>query len=150
MLTGPHIRTPLPGPRAAELIARDRRFVSPSYTRGYPLVIARGEGAVVEDVVAYRTIEGPPSSRQILHDALASGDPNAVVLASGSAARGLVALARAEGLDVGGIPAICIGPETHREARRLGFHLLATSPDTDPSTLAATTAGALAHPLETR
>jgi 4-aminobutyrate aminotransferase len=50
MLTGPHIRTPLPGPRAAELIARDRRFVSPSYTRGYPLVIARGEGAVVEDV----------------------------------------------------------------------------------------------------
>jgi 4-aminobutyrate aminotransferase len=50
MLTGPHIRTPLPGPRATELIARDRRFVSPSYTRGYPLVIARGEGAVVEDV----------------------------------------------------------------------------------------------------
>lgn len=107
-------------------------------------------GAVVEDVVAYRTIEGPPSSRQILHDALASGDPNAVVLASGSAARGLVALAQAEGLDVGGIPAICIGPETHREARRLGFHVLATSPDPDPSTLAATTAGALAHPLETR
>jgi 4-aminobutyrate aminotransferase len=50
MLTAPHIKTTLPGPRAAELIARDRRFVSPSYTRGYPLVISRGEGAVVEDV----------------------------------------------------------------------------------------------------
>ena len=50
MPTAPDIKTPLPGPRAAALIARDRRFVSPSYTRGYPLVIARGEGSVVEDV----------------------------------------------------------------------------------------------------
>jgi 4-aminobutyrate aminotransferase len=46
----PDIRTPLPGPRAAAIIARDRAVVSPSYTRGYPLVIERGSGAVVEDV----------------------------------------------------------------------------------------------------
>jgi 4-aminobutyrate aminotransferase len=57
MMTGPDIKTPLPGPRAAELIARDRRFVSPSYTRGYPLVIARGEGAVVEDVDGNRFLD---------------------------------------------------------------------------------------------
>jgi 4-aminobutyrate aminotransferase len=45
-----HIKTPLPGPRARAIIERDRAVVSPSYTRGYPLVIDRGEGAMVEDV----------------------------------------------------------------------------------------------------
>ena len=49
-MTGPDIRTPLPGPKARALIERDARVVSPSYTRDYPLVIARGEGAWVEDV----------------------------------------------------------------------------------------------------
>ena len=46
----PQLKTPLPGPKARALIERDARVVSPSYTRDYPLVIARGEGAVVEDV----------------------------------------------------------------------------------------------------
>jgi 4-aminobutyrate aminotransferase len=46
----PDIRTPLPGPKAAALIARDAAVISPSYTRSYPLVIARGEGVAVEDV----------------------------------------------------------------------------------------------------
>jgi 4-aminobutyrate aminotransferase len=46
----PDIKTPLPGPKARAIIEKDSRFVSPSYTRDYPLVIARGEGAVVEDV----------------------------------------------------------------------------------------------------
>ncbi len=46
----PHIRTPLPGPKAAALIARDKKVVSPSYTRGYPLVIERATGSTVEDV----------------------------------------------------------------------------------------------------
>ena len=46
----PDIKTPLPGPKAKAIIDRDRQFVSPSYTRDYPFVIARGEGAVVEDV----------------------------------------------------------------------------------------------------
>src|SRR6266508_3937542 len=49
-MNGPSIRTPLPGPKAKAIIDRDRTVVSPSYTRGYPLVIARGEGAIVEDV----------------------------------------------------------------------------------------------------
>jgi 4-aminobutyrate aminotransferase len=48
--TVPLIRTELPGPRAQELLERDHRFVSPSYTRIYPLVVARGSGAVIEDV----------------------------------------------------------------------------------------------------
>ena len=46
----PDIKTALPGPKAKAIIERDRQFVSPSYTRDYPFVIARGEGAVVEDV----------------------------------------------------------------------------------------------------
>src|SRR5512145_791374 len=50
MSRAPHIRTPLPGPNAAAIIARDAARVSPSYTRDYPLVMARGEGALVEDV----------------------------------------------------------------------------------------------------
>ena len=50
MSKGPDIKTTLPGPKAKAIIERDAAFVSPSYTRDYPLVIARGEGAVVEDV----------------------------------------------------------------------------------------------------
>src|SRR5436309_7343485 len=46
----PQIRTELPGPRAQELLERDARFVSPSYTRAYPLVVERGSGAVIQDV----------------------------------------------------------------------------------------------------
>src|SRR5262252_1790573 len=46
----PDIKTPLPGPKAKALIARDREVVSPSYTRGYPLVIERASGSTVEDV----------------------------------------------------------------------------------------------------
>src|SRR5262245_49354876 len=49
-MDAPDIKTPLPGPKAKAIIDRDRQFVSPSYTRDYPFVIARGEGAVVEDV----------------------------------------------------------------------------------------------------
>jgi 4-aminobutyrate aminotransferase len=46
----PDIKTALPGPNAQALIERDSKVVSPSYTRGYPLVMARGTGSTVEDV----------------------------------------------------------------------------------------------------
>ncbi|MCI0685132.1 MAG: acetyl ornithine aminotransferase family protein [Gemmataceae bacterium] len=46
----PNLNTPLPGPRAQALLERDQRYMSPSYTRIYPLVCARGSGAVIEDV----------------------------------------------------------------------------------------------------
>ncbi|AMY11128.1 Diaminobutyrate--2-oxoglutarate aminotransferase [Luteitalea pratensis] len=46
----PHFQTSLPGPNAKAIITRDGIVVSPSYTRGYPFVIARGEGSMVEDV----------------------------------------------------------------------------------------------------
>jgi 4-aminobutyrate aminotransferase len=46
----PVLLTPLPGPKARDVIARDAQVVSPSYTRGYPLVAKSGRGAMVEDV----------------------------------------------------------------------------------------------------
>lgn len=46
----PDIKIPPPGPRARAILERDRAVVSPSYPRSAPFVMARGEGAVVEDV----------------------------------------------------------------------------------------------------
>jgi len=46
----PHIVTSLPGPKAKQIVERDHRVVSPSYTRDYPLVAKSGSGAMVEDV----------------------------------------------------------------------------------------------------
>jgi 4-aminobutyrate aminotransferase len=57
MMHAPDLKTPLPGPRAAALIERDARAVSPSYTRSYPLVMAAGQGAVVEDVDGNRFLD---------------------------------------------------------------------------------------------
>jgi 4-aminobutyrate aminotransferase len=53
----PQIRGPLPGPRARQIIERDQKVVSPSYTRAYPLVASRGEGAMVEDVDGNRFLD---------------------------------------------------------------------------------------------
>lgn len=46
----PVIKTALPGPRATQLIALDKIYVSPSYTRIYPLVAEKGEGLWIYDV----------------------------------------------------------------------------------------------------
>src|SRR5437868_8470545 len=45
----PKLVTPLPGPSARAIIERDQAVISTSYTRGYPLVAERGEGAIVTD-----------------------------------------------------------------------------------------------------
>ena len=46
----PKLVTALPGPRASAISASDQRYVSPSYTRAYPLVVSKGYGCMVEDV----------------------------------------------------------------------------------------------------
>ncbi|MFH7029659.1 MAG: acetyl ornithine aminotransferase family protein [Heteroscytonema crispum UTEX LB 1556] len=46
----PRLITPLPGPRAKAIVERDRAVTSPSYTRDYPLVVARGQGSMLEDI----------------------------------------------------------------------------------------------------
>src|SRR5579864_7786718 len=47
---GPRLVTSLPGPLARRMIAEDERFISPSYTRGYPLAVKSGQGSRIEDV----------------------------------------------------------------------------------------------------
>jgi 4-aminobutyrate aminotransferase len=47
---GPTLNGPLPGPNAIAAVAADKRLISPSYTRSYPLVARRGRGVRVEDV----------------------------------------------------------------------------------------------------
>jgi 4-aminobutyrate aminotransferase len=53
----PHLVTALPGPRAQAIIDRDQKVISPSYTRDYPLVVKRGEGAIIEDVDGNRFLD---------------------------------------------------------------------------------------------
>jgi 4-aminobutyrate aminotransferase len=53
----PKIITDLPGPKAREIIDSDRRYISPSYTRPYPLVAKTGSGAIVVDVDGNRFLD---------------------------------------------------------------------------------------------
>lgn len=46
----PNLVTKLPGPKAQQIVKEDSEFLSPSYTRDYPLVAKTGRGAVIEDV----------------------------------------------------------------------------------------------------
>jgi 4-aminobutyrate aminotransferase len=47
---GPNLKTTIPGPNAKRIIEADNKWISPSYTRSYPLVAKRGHGAIIEDV----------------------------------------------------------------------------------------------------
>ena len=53
----PKIVTELPGPKARAVIESDRQYISPSYTRSYPLVARSGAGAIVEDVDGNRFLD---------------------------------------------------------------------------------------------
>jgi 4-aminobutyrate aminotransferase len=53
----PQLVTSLPGPKAAALIRRDQKVMSPSYTRGYQLAVKRGEGAILEDLDGNRFLD---------------------------------------------------------------------------------------------
>ena len=43
---GPKIKTKLPGPNAQRILEGDAKYISPSYTRSYPLVAKRGRGVI--------------------------------------------------------------------------------------------------------
>jgi 4-aminobutyrate aminotransferase len=53
----PHLVTALPGPKAQAIVERDEAVLSPSNTRSYPFVIAKGEGSIVEDVDGNRFLD---------------------------------------------------------------------------------------------
>ena len=50
LTVGPKLTTAIPGPNARRVLAGDEKYISPSYTRSYPMVAKRGRGIVVEDV----------------------------------------------------------------------------------------------------
>ena len=50
LTVGPKIKTALPGPNAQRALVNDEKYISPSYTRTYPLVAKSGRGVVVTDV----------------------------------------------------------------------------------------------------
>lgn len=108
---------------------RDRRVVLARADAATPelrdALLARG--ARVEEVVAYRTVEGPPASRDALHAAL-HACLDGVTFTSSSTVRGLLDLAPP--VDRGrarSLPAFCIGPVTADTARRAGFHVAAVA-----------------------
>lgn len=98
----------------------------------------RSRGAKVEEMTAYRTVEGPGDSRAALAAALAAPDLRAVVFASGSAVRGFLKLGGAASW-----PAITIGPRTSAAARELGFDVIAEAGDQSAESLAAAVAAAV-------
>lgn len=125
--------------------------------RGRRVVLARADaatpdlrsaldarGAVVEETVAYRTVEGPASSRDALAAAL-HGPIDGITFTSSSTVRGLLRLASP--LDRGRARAIqsyCIGPVTAGTARRSGFAIGAVATDHTASGLADAIAEAFA------
>lgn len=101
----------------------------------------RARGALVHQIVAYRTVEGPPASRVPLQDALRDG-VDGVTFTSGSTVRGLLRLVSDdERSRLATLPAYCIGPVTARAARAAGFSV--------PVVAAKHTASALASDIAT-
>ena len=47
---GPKLHGPLPGPKAKAAVESDHKWVTPSYTRSYPLVAKSGRGVRITDV----------------------------------------------------------------------------------------------------
>ena len=89
----------------------------------------RSRGANVEEVVAYRTIEGPATSRDLLPHAL-HADLDGITFTSSSTVRGLLRLASTvDRARARAMPAFCIGPVTARTARSGGFAVAAVAAD---------------------
>ncbi|MGH7763574.1 MAG: uroporphyrinogen-III synthase [Candidatus Dormibacteraceae bacterium] len=101
----------------------------------------RDLGALVDEITAYRTVEGPQASAPGVRAALDDPELAAVVFASGSAIRGFIALGGTTN-----VPAVTIGPRTSATARELGFRVIGEASEQSAEALAAAVAGAL--PME--
>jgi uroporphyrinogen III methyltransferase/synthase len=105
----------------------------------------RERGAIVDDVVAYHTIEAPEAARRPLREAFAHDAPDVLVFSSGSTVRGLLALLppleRRVALRT---PACCIGPSTAAVAREAGFAHVHEAPASSVAALADLVATILA------
>jgi uroporphyrinogen III methyltransferase/synthase len=115
----------LPDPRGKKVVLVRASLADPDLPS-----ILRDRGAVVEEITAYETVEGPPESAEALQDALRK--IAGVVFASGSAVRGFVKLGGRTDL-----PAITIGPKTSAVARAAGFAVIQESEGRDVPQMAA-------------
>ena len=106
--------------------------------------IFAARGAEVTDVVAYETAEAPQASRALLAAAIDDGPIDAVILTSGSTARGLLALAEGDARELlAATPAVAAGTPTAWAAREAGFVTVLTAPSPASADLAAFSARAL-------
>ncbi|HYU62624.1 MAG TPA: porphobilinogen synthase [Verrucomicrobiae bacterium] len=129
----------LPDPAGARVLVVRASKADPDLPDGL-----RRRGAIVEEVTAYETVEGPAESAAQLRRALAEPDLAAVVFASGSAVRGFARLGGTTGL-----PAVTIGPRTSAVAREAGFEVVAEAAGTSVQELAAAVAEAIPKPKTT-
>jgi hydroxymethylbilane synthase len=105
----------------------------------------RARGAVVDEVAAYHTVEAPEATLRPLRALFAGGGVDAIVFASGSAVRGLLALLPpGERRAALGTPACCIGPSTAAVARDAGFAHVVESAIQSAASLADLVAGVVA------
>lgn len=116
--TGAALAQALPEPSGARVLLVRASLANADLPDGL-----RKRGAIVEEITAYETVEGPPESKELLSRADGFA---AIIFASGSAVRGFV--------NLGGptdISAITIGPRTSAVAREAGFTVVAeaTSPN---------------------
>ncbi len=111
---------------------------------GRLMELLAGRGADVTGVVAYETAEAPESSAPLLAAALEEGPLDAIVLTSGSTARGLLALADGAARDrLAATPVIAAGTATAAAANTAGFAAVLVAPSPAAADLAAFTASAL-------
>lgn len=94
----------------------------------------RERGVEVDEVVAYRTVEGPPESVPLLRQAI-SGGADGVIFTSASTVGGFARLIQAAALEheIGRLTFIAIGPVTAKAIRALGWqvHLVAVEHSVD-------------------
>ncbi len=133
---GAAIADALPNPAGARVLLVRASAAGPDL----PAMLRR-RGALVEELTAYETVEGPADSMEALRQALEPGDIAAVVFASGSAVRGFIKLGGPTS-----IPAITIGPRTSAVAKGSGFTVVAEAAGQSVRELAAAVARAI--PIE--
>ena len=105
----------------------------------------RARGAVVDEVVAYQTVEGPAAARAPLATAFGSEPFDALVFTSGSTIRGLFRLLTPRDRRIAlRSTAWCIGPATATVAREHGFGRVREASIRSTEALAAEIATALA------
>jgi uroporphyrinogen-III synthase len=117
--------------------------------------LLQAAGAEVEAVATYRTIEGPSRARSALHQAVSDPALQAIVVASGSAARGLIQMVDGDSFwppprtdaiveRVRALPTVTVGPATTAAACGAGLHVAAEADEPTVKGIVRAVARALA------